>query len=445
MKGGKWTVIVALAICVMMVSALPLVSAAKVKTLEERSTWDLDMINVEEVSQTGKGVYIAVLDTGLTPNWKDYFSKDSIMADLGIGFYEDVKWDVKTQKLVESGILHKTSFIGSTGSTHGTHVTSTIIGYNYYSPSDAAAGYPLEPFRIKGVAPDAKIIPVKVLADYHIGASQTGGDYPDQHFVMGTDRMVAAGIDYATSLCQAGYAPMIVTMSLGGPVAAPIIEDAIDRAIDAGVIIVASAGNEGMDGMGWPGAYSQVISVGACGWEYEWYKPNDSPFYRLWWLQDDTYKYREVAEGTSLADDVYITEWSSRELDGQYLDVVAPGSWVRGPYSSGPGYSHLPWWSQGHPANGMVAGSFYYVGGTSMAAPHVTGIAALMLEKNPSLIQEEVEKILKDNALKIYPGLMTVFDYGASGWTWYTYSWEADATGAGLVQADKAVLAVPDS
>jgi len=36
---------------------------------------------------------------------------------------------------------------------------------------------------------------------------------------------------------------------------------------------VASAGNEGTAGMGWPGAYDQVISVGACGWTYEWYHP----------------------------------------------------------------------------------------------------------------------------------------------------------------------------
>lgn len=36
-------------------------------------TWDSDLINVEQVTQTGAGVYVAVLDTGLVPNWRDYF------------------------------------------------------------------------------------------------------------------------------------------------------------------------------------------------------------------------------------------------------------------------------------------------------------------------------------------------------------------------------------
>jgi len=45
-----------------------------------------------------------------------------------------------------------------------------------------------------------------------------------------------------------------------------IIEEAIDYAIEKGVIVIASAGNEGEYGMGWPGAYPEVISVGACGW-----------------------------------------------------------------------------------------------------------------------------------------------------------------------------------
>ena len=50
------------------------------------STWDADMINVENVSQTGAGVYVAVLDTGLMPNWSDYFPKARIATQLGTGF-----------------------------------------------------------------------------------------------------------------------------------------------------------------------------------------------------------------------------------------------------------------------------------------------------------------------------------------------------------------------
>lgn len=438
------------AICAM-VMIVPLasvhVNAAPKTSLEARSTWDADMINSDTTGYTGKGVYVAVLDTGLAPNWKDFFPADHIATDLGKGFKEEIKWDVKSQSFMESGTVHEITWIGSTGSTHGTHVTSTILGYNYYAPADAAAGYPLLPVFVKGIAPDVTIIPVRVLADYTIGKSQTDPvNYTDQKFVMGTDRAVAAGIRYATDLKIAGYSPMIITMSLGGPAPSSVMEDAVNYAVDNGVIVVASAGNEGDAGMGWPGAYPQVISVGASGWKYEWYAPDNvapPPRYRLWWLQDPTYGFNDVTENQSdLASQVYITSWSSREMEGQQLDVVAPGSWVRGPYPGVPGYSHLPWWSSGMGALvGRNPGNFYYLGGTSMAAPHVTGVAAQMLEKNPTMDQGQVESILKTTALNIPAGSMEIFDLTPT-MDWYTYSWGTNATGSGLIQADAALTDV---
>ncbi len=436
-----------------MMLAVPLaslsVSAAPKVSLEVRETWDTDMVNSDITGYTGKNVYVAVLDTGLAPNWKDYFPAKSVLTDLGIGFKEDLMWDAETQTLVESGIVNEIGYIGSLGSTHGTHVTSTILGYNYYAPADALSGLPLSPVFVNGVAPGVKIIPVKVLADYTIGVAHMDPiNYTDQKFVMGTDKAVAAGIRYATDLKLAGYSPMIVTMSLGGPSPAAVMEDAIDYAVENGVIVVASAGNEGTAGMGYPGAYPQVISVGASGWKYEWYWPEyvaPDPRYRLWWLQDNTYGYNDVPEGTvDLVNEVYITDFSSRELDGQQLDVVAPGSWVRGPYPGFPGYSHLPWWSSGMGwLNGMNPGNFYYLGGTSMAAPHVTGVAAQMLEKNPTLDQWQIEDILKTTALEIPAGSMEIYDLSpALGW--YTYSWGDDATGSGLIQADAAVAMVAE-
>ena len=44
-------------------------------TVDGFHTWDSDLINLEAVAQTGHGVYVAVLDTGLVPNWRDYFPK----------------------------------------------------------------------------------------------------------------------------------------------------------------------------------------------------------------------------------------------------------------------------------------------------------------------------------------------------------------------------------
>ena len=167
---------------------------------------------------------------------------------------------------------------------------------------------------------------------------------------------------------------------------------------------------------------------------------------RLWWLQSGYNGWRDVAEDDELVGEVYISEFSSREGPGQFLDVVAPGSWVRGPYPGTPGYAHLPWWSQGWGSlMGWNPGNYYYVGGTSMATPHVAGIAALMLEIDPGLSQNEVEGILKSTALHIPSDTMDIVDFDSDigSWAWVTVGWEdPEATGAGLVQADQAILSV---
>lgn len=428
-------------------------------------TWDSDMINIENVTQTGTGVYVAVLDTGLVPNWKDYFPEERVATHLGTGFDQSVSFKAHSDKCgfgVEVGALRQTTWVGSTGSTHGTHVASTILGYFYRSNFDAAGGFPLPPIIVRGIAPDVTIIPVKVLADYQVPAlpkCDDPGPMPAQKSVFGTNEMVAAGIDYVTSLANAGYKPIVINMSLGDTSPSDVIEEAIDNAIAAGVIVVASAGNEGEAGMGWPGAYPQVISAGASGWTGEWLKPGTAVDvanrYRMWWLQDGGAltpplfaNTGEVVDPT-MAGDVYVTDFSSRELAGQELDVLAPGSWVRGPFPGLPGYSHLPWWSKG--IGDLVSvgnpGNFFYAGGTSMAAPHVTSAAALLLEKDPSLTQAQVESILKSTALTIPDDdSRTILDNTAVA----TISWDTDCegtpcdpVGAGLLQVDAAVNSIP--
>ena len=427
-------------------------------------TWDSDMVNVEAVSQTGAGVYVAVLDTGLAPNWKDYFPEERIATKLGTGFEQSISFKAKNDKCglgVEVGPLRQTTWVGSTGSTHGTHVTSTILGYYYYSNFDYYQGFPLPPIMVRGIAPDVTIIPVKVLADYQVPAlpkCDDPGPTPAQNAVFGTSAMVAAGIDYVTDLALAGYRPMVINMSLGGSELEPVEQAALDRAIANGVIVVAAAGNEGEIGMGYPGAYPPVISAGSAGWIGEWLKPGTTPDitnrYRMWWLQSSSAPLLpgtgEVIDPT-LVNDVYVSDFSSRAYtgDGQELDVLAPGSWVRGPYPGDPGFSHLPWWSHG--IGDLVSvgnpGNFYYVGGTSMATPHVASAAALLLQKNPGLTQAAVENYLKSTALPIpASGSQTILDNTSVA----TISWDTDcdgtpcdAVGAGLLQIDAAISAVP--
>jgi subtilisin family serine protease len=201
-------------------------------------------------------------------------------------------------------------------------------------------------------------------------------------------------------------------MSLGGSRLDPMEKAAIDYAISKGVIIVASAGNGGEAGMGYPGAYAPVISVAASGYIGEWYPPAGG----AWWYS------MNVAEPTNPAQ-FYIADFSSRALDGQDLDVAAPGSWVVGPYQTN---------------SGQI--SYYFLGGTSMASPHVAGIVALMAQKSPALTASEAEGYLEASAIYLSPGCRTIYNPGGST---SQVCWEANATGAGLATAIAALNIMP--
>lgn len=393
----------------------------------------------------------------MVPNWRDYFPEERVNTALGTGFDQPVSFKAQNDACglgVEIGQLHQTTWVGSTGSTHGTHVASTILGYFYRSNFDLVGGFPLPSIMVRGIAPNVTIIPVKVLADYQVPAlpkCTNPGPQAATKAVFGTDAMVAAGINYVTDLAIAGYKPMVINMSLGGDALASVVQEAIDRAIVNGVIVVAAAGNAGEAGMDYPGAYAPVISAGSAGWTGEWLYPGDGPRYRMWWLQYNDAPMLpgsgDVADPTS-TDDVYVSDFSSRAFAGQQLDVLAPGSWVRGPFEGTPGYAHLPWWSKG--IGDLVSnnpGNFYYAGGTSMATPHVASVAALMLSKNPNLTQAQVESYLKSTALVLpVTGSRDIWDNIVAA----TITWDidcngtaCDAVGAGLLQANLALAAVP--
>jgi subtilisin family serine protease len=381
--------------------------------------FDQDMIDVEQIAHPkdkwyGRGIRVAVLDTGMLPNWDYFFPKSRIDADLGIGFTQNLEPPYEISTIPWDDAI----------SGHGTHVASSVIGFNYH-------GYP-----ITGVAPLAKIIPVKVLPFF---------DY-DACTAWGTDGTIVAGIDYITSLVEDGTlepGKIIINLSLGASVPLDTVEDAIDRAIAAGVIVVASAGNNGPAGMGYPGGYPQVISAAAAGWTGQWW-PNG---YGGFWLEDVpedlmTPAPASVAFGFRAGTQAYITYYSAWELPGQDLDVAAPGSWILGPY----------WTPCAGPLPEDPEDCYWYVGGTSMAAPHVAGTAALMAEKQGrKLVQSEVEAILESTAeidpltylnggwLGPLPYMAIYMLYNAG---YYWTEWDDPAVGAGLLQADAAVEAV---
>lgn len=362
----------------------PIDTVAADNFLDGINTWDQDAINVTDFGAgrveplTGEGVYVAVLDTGLVDTWRQYFPQERIASEFGIAFGGgggEVGWVSSQPNKWEHD-----------QDSHGTHVTSTILGYSM-------TGVP-----VNGVAPMVKIIPVKVL-------NQNGS---------GWSSVVARGIVYVTDLKISGAlgdAAVVINMSLGGPGLDAVEKAAVDYAVANGVIIVASAGNNGTAGMGYPGAYAPVISVAASGWTGEWIGG------RSWWYGKD------VADPLN-PEDYYITDFSSRAKPGQDLDVAAPGSWIVGPYNVN---------------SGQI--SYYFLGGTSMASPHVAGIVALMVEKKPALTATEAEAILEAAAIPLAPGCRYVTE--PTGLAVYT-CWEADATGAGLITADAALaLTIP--
>jgi subtilisin family serine protease len=347
------------------------------------STWNLDVINVTDfgfnnrkVEYDGTGVYVAVLDTGLHDSWRKYFPQERIAVEYaasfggGAGLAGTVSFQPNKWEHDQNG--------------HGTHVTSTILGYSL-------RGTP-----INGVAPNVTIIPVKVL-------NQNGS---------GWSSVISMGITYIANLKKGPLKdyPVVINMSLGGSALDPIEKEAIDYAIEAGVIIVASAGNRGEAGMGYPGAYEPVISVAAAGWTGEWLTST-------WWYAIN------ASEPTNM-NHIYITEFSSRAKEGQDLDVAAPGSWIVGPYQ----------------LNSGNRTSYYFLGGTSMAAPHVAGIVALMAQKYPALTPLQAETILQNAATYLAPGSRNV--YQPNG-TIKTITWGADAIGHGFITADAALDLTP--
>ncbi len=138
----------------------------------------------------------------------------------------------------------------------------------------------------------------------------------------------------------------ILNMSWGGPESALLIRDVLGYAAASGVVLVSSAGNSGESGLSHPAAMDETIAVGAT-----------APLDR-------------------------IAAFSST---GVPLDLVAPGS---GTVTTVPG-------------NGYRRAS-----GTSFAAPHISGLAALLLSRRPGLSAEQVRSLL----------IASVIDLGPEGW-----------------------------
>jgi subtilisin family serine protease len=195
------------------------------------------------------------------------------------------------------------------------------------------------------------------------------------------DNAVAVGINRLTSLgCR------IINLSFGGPQAtSPILLDSIRKALYAGVLIVAAAGNDGTDGLLYPAADVQPANgAGSLG----------------------------LAVGAS---DFHgnVAEFSNT---GDNLSLVAPGDYAypacHGVLAAVPAVS-VDWTGACWPQFGGEGGAHYaYVGGTSFAAPEVAGVAALIWAVRPDLRNWEVAEIIKQSAHRDTQGWNPTRGYG---------------------------------
>jgi len=376
-------------------NARPVDAVAATNFANGIGTWDQDAVNVVDVATDartvtydGSGVYVAILDTGLLPTWRQYFPQERIATEYAKAFGGGGQDNGNVPELPNKWEQDTDS--------HGTHVTSAILGYS------------LNGTPVNGTAPKATIIPVKVLNQNGSGWSST----------------IARGILYVRDLKRGPLAntPVAVNMSLGGPQLDPLEKAAIDKAVEAGVIIVASAGNSGPTGaMGYPGAYQPVISVASAGYVQEW----NSTSGNNWW------NARNPADPTN-PEEYYISDFSALRTGDQDLDVAAPGSWTVGPYQ----------------VNQSNRNSYFFLGGTSMASPHVAGIVALMLQKNPTLGVAAVdragqaERILTSTAIQI-PDVNQQVRPTAGAPLETPPSWDQNRSGSGLATADAALAGTP--
>jgi len=391
-------------------------------------SWDRDIIDAVDVQEsgiigdpdprevlyTGAGVHVALIDTGLIKNWRDFLIAGRVRTDLARAFMGGGAVAENFVPPDEFNISNPTNLWERDTNSHGLATASHIIGFK------------IGPLVVDGVAPGAKIIPLKV--------------FPNGEAFTWSSRIIAA-FAYVTALKENGIGPMVVSMSISGGAPGHLERVAIDDAIDAGVVVVTSAGNQGEQGMGWPAAYPEVISAGAVGWTKQFLPGTAAaPNTAYWWNQD--VGNDPDGSGDSEETQAYVADFSSRAIpslgtalgtDPQELDVLAPGVWTVAPGSHGPN------------------AGFFFWSGTSFSTPLTAGVAALMLEKNPALVQGTVETILKSTALPMAgddsrTGVLEPFLFG----TFFNPAWDTDCNGkpcdpvgAGLVQADAALAATP--
>ena len=315
------------------------ISNAEAENLRATASHHILTVNADHVWEqgyTGKHVVVAVLDSGTNIEHKD------IKANL---------WEGN----VDGNLVHGWNFINnssdiSDGFGHGTHCAGIVCG-------DGTSG------TATGVAPDAKLMTVKIVTD--------GGTGSPTQMLNGVQFAVANGAD-------------ILSMSLGfkstqlTTTQKEEIRRAFDNVLAADVIVCAAAGNDGND---W-GAPKNVDYPAAC--PSPWNNPDQTLKGGLSSvvcvgandLIGKSSQGPSTWEGTSYNDYVYN---SGASMGLIRPDISAPGNLI-------------------FSLNYLISDKYKLMSGTSQSTPTVAGVMALMLEKNSTLTPAQITEIIETTA-----------------------------------------------
>ncbi len=340
-------------------NGLVITKAQSISTIEETNTNQFEYMNVGNTlnTYTGKGVKIAVIDTGINATHEDFYDSEGkcIISNKSAYFSSSDSSSLKKPHTMNFSMTNGRNDVSSYedllnglsdySGGHGTHVASMISSQ-------------INGVGAVGIAPDAELIFIK--------CANENGVFPSRNWINGAiEYAIEVGADiinlsiqsYAVSNIKYGTS----TSGTGYTDAPSAYASSIQKAWDNGIIIVSAAGNYNTEYASYPANNDNVICVGALA---------DGSF-------NSKAAYSNYGNGGTKADA------NGNQVACGDIDLVAPGGGYGANAKSNNSYSNSSW------------------GGTSFASPLVAGSIALYKEAHPEASQSDIIQALYDSCIDL--------------------------------------------